>query len=218
MTDTTKREPIISADLIARTKDAAREVFKGSCSTADDVIEYMGGVFQVALDRNAANAAPDLWQPIATAPRDGSNILIKFGSDGVSQAKYTPGWAWPWIFIDTNDGITWMINRAVDGPGGPSHWMPMPDSKPCRCRRLGDWNGLHHPLCSEAPAYASAGPRAVSDTDIRMLHSLAGYMANRDDSPMAASDLANLAERLRAFLPKGALLTPMTAAQESRNV
>lgn len=27
------------------------------------------------------------WRAIATAPRDGRNILIRFGQDGVSQAK-----------------------------------------------------------------------------------------------------------------------------------
>lgn len=66
------------------------------------------------------------WNAISTAPRDGSNILIRFGSDGVSQAKYIIGLPHPWQFIDTNDGITWVINHAIDGPGGPSHWMPMP--------------------------------------------------------------------------------------------
>jgi hypothetical protein len=50
-----------------------------------------------------------------------------------------------------------------------------------------------------------------------MLHSLASYMSKHDESPMAARDLTNLAERLRAFLPKGAQLTPMKNAPESRN-
>lgn len=68
------------------------------------------------------------WQPIKTAPRDGTNILLAWGQDGVSQGHYVPGLqgTHPWKFIDTNDGITWLINHAVDGPGGPSHWMPMP--------------------------------------------------------------------------------------------
>lgn len=67
-----------------------------------------------------------VWQPIATAPRDGSNLLLRFGLDGVSQGKFVPGLPHPWKFIDTNDGITWLVNHAIDGPGGPSHWMPMP--------------------------------------------------------------------------------------------
>ena len=67
-----------------------------------------------------------IWQPIATAPRDGTNILIRFGVDGVSQAKYIAGIPFPWQFIDTQNGISWLINHAKDNPGGPSHWMPMP--------------------------------------------------------------------------------------------
>lgn len=66
------------------------------------------------------------WQPIKTAPRDGRNILLRFGSDGVSQGKFVPGLPHPWKFIDTNDGVSWLVNHSVDGPGGPSHWMPMP--------------------------------------------------------------------------------------------
>jgi hypothetical protein len=73
---------------------------------------------------------PNAWQPIETAPRDGTNILIRFGRDGVSQAKYVPGTPHPWKFIDTNDGITWIINHAVDTEYGPTHWMPMPDAAP----------------------------------------------------------------------------------------
>ncbi|HEV6964617.1 hypothetical protein [Roseateles sp.] len=70
------------------------------------------------------------WLPIATAPRTGENILVRFGADGVSQAKFIPGVPYPWQFIDTNNGISWLINHAVDGPGGPSHWMPLPEVSP----------------------------------------------------------------------------------------
>lgn len=76
-------------------------------------------------------AAPEGWQPIKTAPRDGRNILVRFGQDGASQAKYIPGLPRPWQFIDTNNGISWMVNAAADGAGGPSCWMPMPgDASP----------------------------------------------------------------------------------------
>lgn len=74
----------------------------------------------------ATHGMIDAWQPIATAPRDGRNILIRFGQDGASQAMYVPGVPHPWKFIDTNDGVTWLINSARDGEYGPSHWMQMP--------------------------------------------------------------------------------------------
>lgn len=80
----------------------------------------------------AATPAPpqdkqDTWLPIASAPRDGTNILLRFGKDGSSQGKYIPGIPYPWQFIDTANGISWLINQAVDGAGGPSHWMRIPD-------------------------------------------------------------------------------------------
>jgi len=67
-----------------------------------------------------------IWKPIKSAPRDGRNILIRFGQDGTSQAKYIAGLPHPWQFIDSNDGITWMINYAVDTPAGPTHWANFP--------------------------------------------------------------------------------------------
>lgn len=72
------------------------------------------------------------WQPMKTAPRVGTNILLRWGSDGVSQGKYIPGLPKPWQFIDTNDGITWLINHAVDNEYGPTHWMPMPPTSGVR--------------------------------------------------------------------------------------
>ena len=70
------------------------------------------------------------WQTIDTAPRDGTSILIRFGNDGVSQARYVIGSSHPWRFIDTRDGMPWMVNNAVDSEYGPTHWMPMPDAAP----------------------------------------------------------------------------------------
>lgn len=93
-----------------------------------EVEQLLLGTKEQFVDRAApvpASTGRDGWHPIATAPRDGTNILIRFGQDGVSQAKYIAGLPHPWQFIETNDGITWLINRAVDKPGGPSHWAPI---------------------------------------------------------------------------------------------
>jgi hypothetical protein len=75
---------------------------------------------------DGAGWVPAGWQPIRTAPRDGRNILICFGQDHVSQAKYCPGLPYPWQFIESNNGISWDINHARDNAYGPTHWMPMP--------------------------------------------------------------------------------------------
>lgn len=67
------------------------------------------------------------WQPIETAPRDGSTILI--GSKGfVSEAKYGSyklrgeekvGWHW----YDADD--SW-YSMDFDGLSPITHWMPLP--------------------------------------------------------------------------------------------
>jgi hypothetical protein len=69
---------------------------------------------------------PERWSPIATAPRDGSTILLRFGIDGTSQGRYVYSHdrpQHPWEFID-DQGSAWIVNHAVDAPGGPSHWAP----------------------------------------------------------------------------------------------
>ncbi|WP_186250767.1 hypothetical protein [Burkholderia gladioli] len=71
-----------------------------------------------------------LWRPMDSAPRDGSNIIVRFPFGDVSQAMYVIGSPMPWKFIDTRTGISWLINFAADGPGGPTGWMPLAAATP----------------------------------------------------------------------------------------
>lgn len=65
------------------------------------------------------------WLPIEGAPRDGRLILIRFGSDWESKARWCDRPDYPWQFAD-NSGSGLFINYAKDGPGGgPSHWRPI---------------------------------------------------------------------------------------------
>jgi hypothetical protein len=76
------------------------------------------------------------WLSIATAPRDGSPIMLRFGQDRVCQGRYAGdsvahiaggrNIGHPWEFVDTNGGLGSFINFSRDGDGGPSQWMPMP--------------------------------------------------------------------------------------------
>lgn len=73
-----------------------------------------------------------MWQPIETAPRDGTVILLARGA-GVYAAYWHPakGCAvvaehdkkFPWAFIDPTNG--W--NGYSDDKNGPTHWMPLPE-------------------------------------------------------------------------------------------
>lgn len=52
------------------------------------------------------------WQPIETAPRDGSDILV-------SERGYVTVARWR--------GFAWGDGLFLAGPVDPSHWMPMPE-------------------------------------------------------------------------------------------
>jgi uncharacterized protein DUF551 len=80
---------------------------------------------QIAENRAALSAlpAPEPWQPIETAPKDGTDILT-LSPNGVRVAKYSPfafhpeSWAW-YIAMDNSicSGGTYCH---------PTHWQPLP--------------------------------------------------------------------------------------------
>ncbi len=68
------------------------------------------------------------WQPIETAPKDGSSILIVYicPLDGplVKEAQ----WWKRWYTDETNQG--WMLANLDEEYGDyiePTHWMPLPE-------------------------------------------------------------------------------------------
>lgn len=66
------------------------------------------------------------WQPINTAPRDGTVILItRYGDTYAAFFDVNDG-AFPWIFLDP--GSQEYTNGWQDDVDrfGPTHWMPMP--------------------------------------------------------------------------------------------
>lgn len=72
------------------------------------------------------------WLGIETAPRDGTHILIRFGSDWTSSASYhrNEDDAHPWKFLDSQGQGLPIINGARDDKYGPSHWAPLPLPNP----------------------------------------------------------------------------------------
>lgn len=68
------------------------------------------------------------WQPIETAPRDGTHVLIAFGSDHVSVGSYhrNDDDPYPWKFMDSQGEGLPIFNGARDDKYGPTHWAPMP--------------------------------------------------------------------------------------------
>jgi hypothetical protein len=65
------------------------------------------------------------WQPIETAPKDGTPILLHMRGE-VTCGVYRRGEQWPWLVFDP--GADESVNGWVDtGRYGPTEWMPLPD-------------------------------------------------------------------------------------------
>jgi hypothetical protein len=76
----------------------------------------------------------DEWRTIESAPRNGTHVILAFGSDGVMEGWWEdadPG-AYPWKFVDrgcfTKSPFTAgeYLNGAREVRGGPTHWQPLP--------------------------------------------------------------------------------------------
>lgn len=76
------------------------------------------------------------WQPIATAPRDGTMILLydaKMGEGPWAGAYNVSDKKYPWMFFDdietinTDEGDLVRPNGWPDDHRGPTHWMPLPE-------------------------------------------------------------------------------------------
>ena len=77
------------------------------------------------------------WQPIATAPRDGTTIILWHGDSGLRDrvvvGAYDKRAAHPWRFLNNPFPLT---GNAHDGDGdgmanafltAPTHWQPLPE-------------------------------------------------------------------------------------------
>lgn len=56
------------------------------------------------------------WQPIETAPKDGTEVIVFTPHDGVISSSYKHG-CWQKICIVNGRGV---------GRNDPTHWMPLP--------------------------------------------------------------------------------------------
>ena len=108
-------------DAICHAKNLTR---RGLSAVMTD--DELASIYRAAI---AAPAAPALqaadakdaarWQPIETAPKDGTRVLLYW--HGIVKL----GWFGPASRIDR--GACWRTNTTEGGPSAtPSHWMPLP--------------------------------------------------------------------------------------------
>lgn len=91
-----------------------------------DIVSHVIGILQ--MRELSAASEGEGWQPIETAPRDGTHILVRFGEDHVSSAAYTDddSHTHPWKFLDDQREGRPIFNGARDDRYGPTGWMPLP--------------------------------------------------------------------------------------------
>lgn len=134
-------------------------------------------------------------QPIDTAPRDGRLIVLHFGQDVTTVGRWSPmaydlPSAYPWQIVDRQtaaDGSgDLFVNRCVDGPGGPSHWSPLPGYDRPGDAAIRDSRTPNEAAGDHGPDSDVARLRAVEPREMRRLRWLlamqfAGPRLYRDD-------------------------------------
>lgn len=118
--------------------DCRHEKFEATPANGVERCVQCGSLFSTALankilwDNNAnkADCHEELWQPIGTAPKDGTWILLYDPEKNVAVGgcwhteeeinnsnAYEPGWSW---WTSDEDYVMW------DDGNEPTHWMPLP--------------------------------------------------------------------------------------------
>lgn len=74
------------------------------------------------------------WQPIETAPRDGSIFVVLAPCIDSPDATYYDGqvriWTRQWIVNDYDKNGAWWDNWKASIAPKPTHWMPLPAPPP----------------------------------------------------------------------------------------
>ena len=58
------------------------------------------------------------WQPIETAPKDGTEVLV---------VRVSEEYDTPWANVCSYFAGRWMVNAQGDQEMQPTHWMPIPE-------------------------------------------------------------------------------------------
>lgn len=119
------------------------------------------------------------WNPISTAPRDGTHIILAFGQDGVMEGWWDdndPG-PYPWKFLDrgapgsTGYAAGGFINGSREVRGGPTHWQPLP-SPPAESRAGQPSEASTAALATDEPP-SSSPPQATNSEVERLREAMA---------------------------------------------
>jgi hypothetical protein len=115
------------------------------CSDGDDAVSAYEAARNALSDSEgvapSGRSGGDGWQPIETAPKDGTDLLVCAENDcgdGSWETKYWVDWQ-----MDAYEWPHW--EARVDLPNPPAHWMPLP-TPPAQGTQRAEraTNGDHH--------------------------------------------------------------------------
>lgn len=136
--------------------------FVGTAATAEVVKRALIAIPKVLAEIDRLRGEWQ-WLPIATAPKDGTPVLVV-------NTKGTQRVCW-WLPDSGNDdGPGWVFYQRYAGGCvellNPTHWMPLPDAtvQPRPQRDEQPWHAPTFPKLDEAPA-----PRRFSEAEVREL-------------------------------------------------
>lgn len=183
---------------ISEAQQVLREMEAGAVALlpdpAPDVIRGWAQRLHASLPHLQGDAVPVAWQSMATCPRDGSVVILKWGEDHVS-----PGWwsapvspvqnddgtwpsetgGFPWAFFDRANRET-IVNHAVDTEYGPTHWAPYTHPQPAA---LNEVSGGHE--LARAVEKALGNRDGERDAELDELLEMAMQELNEIDNSMS---------------------------------
>lgn len=77
------------------------------------------GIAEDAWQAAMAHKGADCWQPIETAPKDGTEVWAFNGEQARMRWIEGPGYAL-WVWVDE------LLEDADPSPDQPTHWQPIP--------------------------------------------------------------------------------------------
>lgn len=101
--------------------DIASDLWRDLCDGDGEHSEALDKALILKHLRRVAGGEPTGWQPIETAPKDGTWILLWQPDNGPNIACWMDR-DFPWWFIDDGKHGPYAV-RGAD----PTHWQPVPD-------------------------------------------------------------------------------------------
>lgn len=129
MTTPELRDLLLTADELQNHRDAVRiQADHGSdLLSANRVTALLGHITALTTERDALREA-NAWQPIETAPRDGTKILVFTHRENVEISKWFESYFDEYEPVEGTEYFRKVRRKYTEGwnSNTPTHWRPLP--------------------------------------------------------------------------------------------